>query len=155
MVLTSEERNTLEALASSRTAPYRQVQRARLILLAAQGLTNTAIVREVDLSRRMVIQWRERFVRDRLAGLTDQPRPGRPRVYSEADRLRVVETVCNQKPPGETHWSVRTLAQATGVGRDTVHKILREHRLKPHRLSTFSRSPDPDFVTKVIDVVGL
>lgn len=155
MVLTPEERKTLETLASSRTAPYRQVQRTRLVLLAAQGLTNTAIAREVDLSRRMVIQWRGRFVRDRLAGLTDQPRPGRPRVYSEADRLRVVETVCNQKPPGETHWSVRTLAKATGVGRDTVHKILREHRLKPHRIGTFSRSPDPDFVAKVVDVVGL
>lgn len=155
MVLTSQERKTLETLASSRTAPYRQVQRGRLVLLAAQGLTNTRIAREVDLSRAMVIRWRERFLRDRLEGLADRPRPGRPRVYSEADRLRVVETACNQNPPDETQWSVRTLAKATGVGRDTVHKILREHRLKPHRIGAFSRSPDPDFVAKVVDVVGL
>lgn len=155
VVLSSEERKTLETLASSRTAPYRQVQRARVVVLAAQGLSNTRIAREVDLSRAMVIRWRERFLRNRLEGLSDRPRPGRPRVYSEADRLRVVETACNQSPPHETHWSVRTLAQATGVGRDTVRKILREHRLKPHRIGTFSRSPDPDFVAKVVDVVGL
>jgi len=155
VMLTAEERKTLEALASSRTAPYRQVQRARLILLAAEGRTNTAIAKEVDLSRGMVIQWRQRFMRDRLAGLVDRPRSGRPLMYTDADRLRVVETACTKKPPGETHWSVRNLAKATGVGRDTVHKILRANKLKPHRVGTFSQSPDPDFVAKVIDVVGL
>ncbi len=153
--LTPEERQTLEALAHSRTAPFRQVQRARVILLAAEGATNTQIAQEVGLSRPMVAQWRRRFVRHRLEGLADQPRPGRPRTYSEADRLRVVETACNVRPPNSTQWSVRSLAQATGVGRDTVHKILREHKLKPHRIGTFSHSPDPDFVAKVMDVVGL
>lgn len=153
--LTPGERKALEALAGSRTAPFRQVQRARLILLAAGGATNTQISQEVDLSRSMVARWRERFVRHRLDGLTDQPRPGRPRVYAEADRLRVVEAACNGRPPDSTQWSVRSLAKATGVGRDTVHKILREHKLKPHRIGTFSHSPDPDFVAKVVDVVGL
>ena len=140
VILTTEERKTLEALASSRTAPYRQVQRARLILLAAEGMTNTAIAKEVDLSRGMVVQWRQRFIRDRLSGLVDQPRPGRPLVYTDADRLLVVETACTKKPPGETHWSVRSLAKATGVGRDTVHQILRANKLKPHQVGTFSRS---------------
>lgn len=153
--LTSEERKILENLAGSRTAPYRQVQRARLILLAAQGMTNTSIAKEVNLSRGMVVRWRQRFIPDRLAGLVDQPRPGRPRVYTDADRLRVVETACTKKPPGETHWSVRSLAKATGIGKDTVHQILRANKLKPHRVGTFSQSPDPDFVAKVIDVVGL
>ena len=155
VTLTAEEQKALETLASSRTAPYRQVQRARLILLAAQGMTNTSIAKEVDLSRGMVVQWRQRFIRDRVAGLVDQPRPGRPRVYTDADRLRVVETACTKKPPGETHWSVRSLAKSTGVGKDTVHQILRANKLKPHRVGTFSQSPDPDFVAKVIDVVGL
>jgi len=76
-------------------------------------------------------------------------------VYTDADRLRVVETACTKKPPGETHWSVRSLAKSTGVGKDTVHQILRANKLKPHRIGTFSQSPDPDFVAKVIDVVGL
>jgi len=118
-------------------------------------MTNTSIAKEVDLSRGMVVQWRQRFIRDRVAGLVDRPRPGRPRVYTDADRLRVVETACTKKPPGETHWSVRSLAKSTRVGKDTVHQILRANKLKPHRVGTFSQSPDPDFVAKVIDVVGL
>jgi transposase len=141
--------------AASRTGPYREVQRARVILLAAEGMTSTAIAQEVDLTRRMVGQWRQRFAEERLAGLVDRPREGRPRIYTTADRLRVVETACTATPPAETHWSVRGLAEATGVGRNTVHRILRENRLKPHRVGTFSQSPDPDFAAKVIDVVGL
>lgn len=149
------ERKALAPLATSRTAPYRQVQRARLVLLAAGGMTNKAIGQEVNLSRAMVMQWRQRFIRERLSGLEDRPRPGKPRRYSDADRLRVIETACTQKPSAESHWSVRTLAQATGVGRDTVHTILRQANLKPHQIGTFSRSPDPDFAAKVVDVVGL
>jgi len=132
IVLTMEEQKILEGLANSRTASYRQVQRARLVLLAAEGMTNTAIAQEVGLSRAMVVQWRQRFIGERLAGLVDRPRPGKPRQYSDADRLRVIETACTQKPDRETHWSVRSLAKATGVGRDTVHGILRQANLKPH-----------------------
>jgi transposase len=153
--VTLDERKALESLANSRTAPYRQVQRARLVLLAAEGMANTAIAQEVGLSRTMVVQWRQRFIAQRLTGLGDRPRPGKPKQYSDADRLRVIETACSQKPRGESHWSVRSLAKATGVGRDTVHRILRQASLKPHRVETFSRSPDPDFAAKVIDVVGL
>ncbi len=155
ITLSGEERKALKGVARSRTASYRQVQRARLVLLAAEGMANTAIAREVGLSRAMVVQWRQRFTTERLGGLKDRPRPGKPRQYSDADRLRVVEMACTQKPRGETHWSVRTLAQATGVGRDTVHRILQQADLKPHRVGTFSQSPDPDFAAKVIDVVGL
>jgi len=155
VILTPEENKVLQTLAVSRTAPHRQVQRARLVLAAAAGKTNQAISEEIGLGWRSVGMWRQRFVCERLAGLEDQPRPGKPRQYSDADRLRVIETACTQKPAGETHWSVRTLAQATGVGRDTVHQILRQANLKPHRLGTFSCSTDPDFAAKVIDVVGL
>jgi transposase len=155
VTLGSEDRKVLEAWASSRSEPYRKVQRARAILLAAEGKTSTDIAREVDLSRRMVSVWRQRYASAGLAGLEDQPRSGRPRVYSPAERLRVVETACTSTPPGETHWSVRSLATATGIGKNTVHRILQENRLKPHRVGTFSQSPDPDFVAKVIDVVGL
>lgn len=151
----SEERKQLEALAASRTAPHRQVQRARLVLAAADGKTNQAISQETGLGWRSVGMWRRRFINERLAGLEDRPRPGKPRQYSEADRLRVIQTACTQKPEAETHWSVRTLAKATGVGRDTVHSILRQADLKPHRVGTFMTSTDPDFATKVIDVVGL
>jgi len=140
VILAPEELRALEGLANSRTEPYRKVQRARLILLAAAGMPNTKIAKEVGLSRAMVVQWRQRFVRERMAGLVDRPRSGRPRVYTEGDRLRVVETACTKKPPGETHWSIRSLAKATGVKKDAVHQILRENKLKPHRVGTFSRS---------------
>lgn len=155
IILNGEEKKTLESISNSRTAPYRKVQRACLVLLAAEGMTNTAIAQEVGLQRSMVIQWRQRFINERLVGLEDRPRPGKPRQYNDADRLRVIETACSQKPVGETHWSVRTLAKATGVGRDTVHRILRQANLKPHRVGTFSVSTDPDFSAKVVDVVGL
>jgi transposase len=155
VTLSPEERRVLEAWAGSRTEPYRRVQRARAILLAAEGKTGTATAQEVDLTRRMVSQWRQRFAEGGRDGLVDQPRSGRPRIYTNDARLRVMETACAATPPGETHWSVRNLAQATGVGRNTVHRILRENRLNPHRVSTFSQSPDPDFVAKVIDIVGL
>ena len=155
VTVTPEERGVLETMAVSRTAPYRQVQRARLLLAAAAGKTNQAISQEIGLGWQSVSMWRRRFIRERLAGLEDRPRPGKPRQYSDADRLRVIETACTQKPEAESHWSVRTLAQATAVGRDTVHRILRQVDLKPHQVGIFSRSPDPDFAAKVVDVVGL
>lgn len=155
IVLTAEERRILETLEASRTAPVREVQRARIILLAAKAQPNTAISQVVGMDPRHVGIWRRRFAEERLAGLEDRPRRGKPRVYGDADRLRVIETACTQTPPSETHWSVRSLAKATGVGRQTVHRILRSADLKPHRVGTFSRSPDPDFVAKLVDVVGL
>jgi transposase len=150
-----KEHEELESLAVSRTAPYRKVQRARLVLAAVVGKTNQEISRETGLSRLSVGMWRRRFISERLAGLDDRPRSGKPPLYSQADRLRVIETACNQKPEAESHWSVRTLAKATGVGRDTVHQILRQADLKPHQIGGFSLSPDPDFTAKVVDVVGL
>jgi len=153
--VTAEERKQLETVAASRTAPHRQVQRAQVVLAAAGGKNNQVISRETGLGWRSVGLWRRRFIQERLSGLEDRPRPGKPRRYSEADRLRVIQTACTQKPQAETHWSVRTLAKATGVGRDTVHSILRQADLKPHQVGTFMRSTDPDFAAKVMDVVGL
>ena len=155
VTITPEEQKRLETLSASRTAPHRQVQRARIVLAAVAGKTNQAIALETGLGWRSVGLWRRRFIRERLAGLEDRRRPGKPRQYSDADRLRVIQTACTQKPEAETHWSVRTLAKATGVGRDTVHSILRQADLKPHRVGTFMRSTDPDFAAKVVDVVGL
>jgi len=155
VTITPEERKQLETMAAARTAPHRQVQRAQLVLAAAAGKTNQAISQETGLGWRSVGMWRRRFIGERLAGLEDRPRPGKPRQYSEADRLRVIQIACTQKPEAETHWSVRTLARATGVGRDTVHSILRQTDLKPHQVGTFMTSTDPDFAAKVVDVVGL
>jgi transposase len=153
--LTGEERMTLEAAAAGRRTAVRDAQRARIILAAAAGRTNEEIADQEGLSRLSVGVWRQRFAREGLAGLRDRPRPGKPPAYSEADRLRVIETACTQRPEAETHWSVRSLAGATGVGRATVHRWLRGAQLRPHRVGTFSYSNDPDFVAKLVDVVGL
>ena len=138
-----------------RTTPQREVQRAQVILLAAEGLTNSEISRRVRLSRQIVGMWRHRFSVDRLAGLQDKPRKGRARIYTEEDRLRVIKTVCNEKPEAETHWSIRTVAAKTGVGRETVHRILQAERLKPHLTRSWVSSNDPEFETKAVDIVGL
>ena len=154
VTITLEERGQLETVAASRTAPHRQVQRARRVLAAAEGKTNQAISQETGLGWRSVGMWRRRFIGGRLAGLEDRPRSGKPRQYSEADRLRVIEIACTQKPAAETHWSVRTLAKATGVGRDTVHTILRQANLKPHQVGTFMRSTHPDSLETLLSKVA-
>lgn len=155
ITLNPEELESLEAVVRTRTAPQRAVQRARLVLLATQGLTNTAISQEVGLSRSMVVQWRKRFASERLAGLEDRPRPGGRRVYTEQQRARVLATTCGAPPEGATHWTVRNLAEHTGVGRQSVHRILRAERLAPHRVKSWVTSTDPEFETKALDVLGL
>lgn len=155
IALTPEEETILRRRAAMRHAPASTVARARIVLAAFAGETNDAIAGQLALHRHSVALWRQRFVAERLAGLEDRPRPGRPATYSDADRVRVIETACTKTPAAETHWSVRGLAQATGVGRSTVHRLLRRADRKPHRVSTFSRSTDPEFVAKLVDVVGL
>ena len=155
ITLNDELRQVLESRSRSRTEPHQRVQRARLVLAAAKGESNDTVAAQMGMSRQMVGTWRQRFQAEGLAGLEDRARPGRPRVYSEEQRVQVVEMACTQKPPAETHWSVRSLAKATGVGRRVVHQILHEVRLQPHRVGTFSYSNDPEFAAKVIDVVGL
>lgn len=155
IVLTPEEEAVLHSRVGMRHAPVSAVQRARIVLAAAAGGTNDAIAERLDVHRHSVALWRQRFAAERLAGLEDRPRPGRPTTYSDADRVRVIETACTKTPETETQWSVRSLAEATGVGRSTVHRLLRRADLKPHRVGTFSRSNDPEFVAKLVDVVGL
>ncbi len=141
--LTTAEEAILLSRVAMRHASVSAVQRARIVLAARDGETNEAIATRVGLDRRSVALWRRRFENERLTGLEDRPRAGRPTTYSDADRVRVIDTACTKTPEAETHWSVRSLAQATGVGRATVHRLLRRADLKPHRVGTFSRSNDP------------
>jgi len=153
--LRAEERNLLEGIMKAKTATQRDVLRVRTILLAAAGKENEAIARAVGLSSHSVAVWRNRFAVERMAGLRNRPKKRTPIRYTAEDRRRVVETACTGTPEAETHWSVRTLAKATGVGRETVRAILREANLRPHRVGTFTQSNDPEFREKLIDVVGL
>jgi len=156
LLLDDPKREQLLQLVRAGTTPQKVAQRARIILLAAEGLPNQVIAARLGTSRPTVLLWRARFTREGVASLArDRPRPGRkPRLAPEVVQ-RVVETTLQTTPPAATHWTVRTMAKAQGLGRTTVHRIWRQHGLQPHRVETFKLSRDPRFVEKVRDVVGL
>src|SRR2546425_2650555 len=153
--VSDEQRARLEAWSRSRAIPQRQVQRAKIILLAAQGTPNHDIAALVDCSQPTVRLWRSRFKAAGLAGLEEAEGRGPKFVYTEKDVARVVSTTLRRPPEGSTHWSSRTLAAQLGMGRSTVQRIWREYRLKPHRVETFKFSNDPALEEKVTDIVGL
>ncbi len=136
------------------TTEQRTALRAKIILRAAEGIANVAIAAELGISVPTVGLWRTRFKERGLAGLADGPRTGRPATYGREIRERVLATTLTP-PEGATHWSTRRLAAAVGVGPNTILRIWREGRLKPHRTETFKYSRDPELVAKVTDVVGL
>ena len=156
IVLSTEERSTLETWAKGRSLPLRLVQRAQIIRLAADGTASQEIARELEISRPTVQLWRERFLALRLAGLEqDAPRPGRIPKISAAKIQAVIKATLHTTPPQTTHWSTRTMAKAQGVSEATVRRIWRSHNLKPHLVKTFKLSRDQNFVEKLCDVVGL
>jgi putative transposase len=153
--LSDLERAELTMWAQSRSLPHSLVQRAKAILLSADGLANTEVGARVDLSHAMVAHWRCRFHRDRLLGLYDAPRSGRPRTYDEDAVARMLRTVLASPPPDATHWSVRRVAAKTRLSKSTVQRYFQLFGAQPHRTKGFQLSPDPFFIEKVRDVVGL
>ncbi|MGH7837047.1 MAG: IS630 family transposase [Candidatus Binataceae bacterium] len=157
ITLTEEQQSELTSLARARSAqPARLVQRARVVLLAAQGLQNREIAQRVGASRYLVARWRERFLKRGVAGIEkDAPRPGRPTVIDRVKVREIVRVTTRERPAGATHWSQRTLAEATGVSPASVARIWKLHGLKPHRVRVFKLSNDPRFEEKLVDIVGL
>lgn len=153
--LSDEVKKQLETMANSRSLPYAQVRRAQIILLSAQGLTNTMIAQRVDLSINMVGVWRQRFIDQGLMGLYDQPKPGTPRTISDEQVAQLVKKTLNKKPKGATHWTCRSIAKQTDLSKSTVQRIWSAFNLQPHRQKHFTLSTDPYFVEKVRDIVGL
>ena len=138
----------------SRTAPQ-LARRARIVLACAAGNNNKTVARRMRLTPATVGKWRARFLRDRIDGLLDEPRPGAPRTITDEQVEQVVVTTLETTPPGATHWSTRSLARATGLSRMTINRIWRAFGLRPHRSETFKLSPDPLLIEKVRDIVGL
>lgn len=156
IMLSSEEQSTLESWERGRSLPLRVVQRARIIRLAAKGMRNEDVAREVGVSRPTVHLWRQRFLTLRLPGLEkDAPRPGRIPTISARKVKAVVEATLHTTPQGATHWSTRAMAKAQGLSQPTIHRIWKQHRLQPHRVETFKLSRDKRFIEKLHDVVGL
>lgn len=153
--LTNDERERLQSLAHrARTAPA-LARRARIVLACGDGRDNHTVARRLRVSPATVGKWRARFVRDRLDGLYDEPRPGAPRTITDAQIEQVIVRTLETTPRGATQWSTRGLAKATGLGYVTISRIWRAFGLQPHRTETFKLSPDPLLIEKVRDIVGL
>ncbi len=153
--LSQEEERELRAVLRMPSASQQRALRARIVLRAAEGATNTQIAAEAGVSLPTVGLWRRNFAERRLDGLADALRSGRPRQIDDGEVQRVLATTLEPPPDGTTHWSVRRLAAATGISATTVHRIWRDHQLKPHQVRSFKFSRDPQLAEKVIDVVGL
>lgn len=150
------QRGQLLSLVRSGKTAQKVVLRAKIVLLASQGVGNSEIARRLETSRPTVILWRARFGSQGVAGLLkDGPRSGRKKTLSAEVVQRVVEATLQTTPPGETHWSVRSMAKAQGLSRMSVQRIWKQHGLKPHLVESFKLSRDPLFVEKLRDVVGL
>jgi transposase len=153
--LNEAERSEVEGWARRRKTAQALAMRARIVLRAAEGLSNTAIAAELGVSKHTVGKWRERFARLRADGLLDEPRPGAPRRIGDEQVAELVDRTLSTRPEGSTHWSLRTMAKAAGLSATTVGRVWRAFGLQPHRSETFKLSTDPLFVEKVRDIVGL
>ena len=154
--LSDGDRVVLERWTRALGTPQSVARRARVILLAAEGHSNVSIARTLGVGRPTVIDSRRRFCDEGLAGLTRvRPGRGRPARISQEKVAEIVNATLHEKPPGETHWSCRSLAKAKGVSPATVQRIWDQHNLKPWRVETFKLSNDKRFLEKLTDVVGL
>ena len=153
--LSDEERETLQRWARRPRSAQALALRCRIVLAAADGEHSNDIAKRLGCNASTVGRWRGRFAARRLDGLHDEPRPGKPRTISDDDVERVIVTTLEETPRNATHWSTRSMAAATGMSQTAVSKIWRAFGLKPHRVEDFKLSPDPQFIDKVRDVVGL
>ena len=129
--------------------------RCRIVLAAADGESSSAIAARLGCGTGTVGRWRGRFARRGFDGLHDEPRPGKPRSIGDEDVERVIVKTLEEQPAQATHWSTRSMAQATGMSQTAVSRIWRAFGLKPHQIEAFKLSPDPQFIDKVRDIVGL
>jgi transposase len=155
LMLTGDERRTLENWVKRRSTSQGLALRARIVLACAQGGSNLAVAARLRVNRKTVSKWRARFLRERLGGLTDEPRPGVSRTITDAQVEEVVVRTLEEVPEGGTHWPERELAARVGISPTSVHRIWRAFGLQPWRTETFKISPDPLLTGKIRDVVGL
>ena len=155
IILTDAERQELEGLANRRKTAQGLARRARIILAASEGLQNKEIVERLGVDANTVSRWRRRFASARCAGLYDEPRSGAPRKIDDDAIAETVRRTLEETPANATHWSLRSMASATGYAPSTIHRIWKAFSLQPHRSETFKLSTDPLFVDKVRDIVGL
>jgi transposase len=152
--LDQETRAILNGWAQAPSTAQALVLRSRIVLAAAAGSPNQQIASDLGIPQITVGKWRRSFAELGLDGLRDAPRSGRPPKHDAAVWQRVQTTAC-QQPESQGRWSVRTLARKVGLPHSTVHAMLKASELQPHRIRTFTFSPDPEFEPKLLDIVGL
>ena len=155
LALDGAERETLEQWTRRPKTAQALALRARIVLAGADGRSNIGVAAELRVCVDTVGKWRSRFLEQRLEGLLDQPRSGRPRMIDDADVERVIALTLETTPKDATHWSTRSMARRSGLSHNTVSRIWRAFALQPHRTETFKLSADPLFIEKVRDIVGL
>jgi transposase len=155
VVLTDDERETLERWARRPKSANALAMRCRIVLGCAGGATNRHVAHQLGVHENTVSKWRLRFLDRRLDGLHDEPRPGAPRTITDDDVERVIVKTLEEQPDDATHWSTRSLADKAGMSQSAVSRIWRAFGLKPHLIEDFKLSPDPLFIDKVRDIVGL
>jgi transposase len=155
VVLSDQDREVLERWARRPKSSQALAFRCRVVLAAADGLSSKEIAERLGCNASTVGRWRGRFAQRGLDGLHDEPRPGKPRLIADDDVERVIVKTLEEQPLNATHWSTRSMAQATGMSQTAVSRIWRAFGLKPHQVQTFKLSPDPQFIDKVRDIVGL
>jgi putative transposase len=156
LILSEAEQAQLSSIARSRSVPAALSQRARMMLACATGELNTAVARRFEVANATVGKWRHRFVKDRISGLYDEIRPGRPRSIDDERVAGLIRKTLHKKPKdGSTHWSVRHAAAEAGISKTSVHRYFQLFGLKPHRTDNFKLSTDAFFIEKLRDVVGL
>ena len=155
VVLSPDERRFLEGQVRRRKVPRSLSDRCRIILACAQGLASKDVASRLGVHEHTVGKWRRRFVKDRIEGLTDEARSGRPRTIDDDEVAAVIERTLHSTPKDATHWSIRSMAAETGLSHTTIRRIWNAFGLQQHRSETFKLSTDPLFVDKVQDIVGL
>lgn len=156
IALTEVEHAHLSALSTGRRVSVRLCERAKIVLLAAQGLENIEIARRLGITRQKAGRWRDRYCELGIRGIEqDAPRPGRNRSIDEATIKEVVRKTLEEKPDNATHWSRSRMSAATGLSDSTIGRIWKSHGLKPHLVTTFKLSNDKQFAEKLEDVIGL
>jgi transposase len=156
LVLTDDERQTLQRWSRRAKSSQALALRCKIVLACAEGQTNQAVADQLGIWPQTVAKWRGRFVRGRLEGLSDEPRPGRPRTITDTQVEQVITKTLEEPPPNhDSHWSTRSMAKATGMSQTAISRIWRAFGLKPHLVQTWKLSTDPQFIDKVRDIVGL
>jgi transposase len=156
LILSETERDTLTRWARRAKTSQALALRSKIVLACAEGTTNKDVAAALGIWPQTVAKWRGRFVRHRLEGLSDEPRPGAARTITDEQVEQVIVKTLEGTPTGgDTHWSTRSMARATGMSQTAISRIWRAFGLKPHLVETWKLSKDPQFIDKVRDVVGL